>query len=198
MRPNSRVSANYLNAFATLVGRIAQALKDTPAQLLPVRMYVAGGAALMLHIGARVSEDIDATFSRRVVLLDDLSVAYQDADGKARVLYLDRNYNDTLGLMHENAFDDSVRVSLPGLNGKVLEVKVLTPLDLAVSKLSRFSEQDRQDIEALAYEGLINAKSLRKRADEALGGYVGNTTVLKNTIDMACRLVLAMTASKHR
>lgn len=81
--------------------------------------------------------------------------------------------------MHKDAFDGSVRVSLPGLNGKFLEVKVLTPL--AVSKLSRFSEQDRQDIEALAYEGLINAKSLRKRAGEALGGYVGNTAVLKNT-----------------
>ena len=189
MRPDKRVTQDYLAAFAEIVGKIAQSLKDTPANALPIRMYIAGGAALQLHIGTRVSEDIDATFSRRLVLTDDLSVSYRDVDGHARILYLDRNYNDSLGLLHENAFEDSVSVTIPSVNAKLIVVRVLSPLDLAVSKLSRFADQDRLDVEALARERLINAKALRRRAEQALGGYVGNIEVVRNTIDIACRLI---------
>ncbi len=198
MRPDKRVTQDYLDAFAEIVGKIAQSLKGTPSNTLPVRMYVAGGAALQLHIGTRVSEDIDATFSRRLVLSDDLSVSYRDIDGRARVLYLDRNYNDSLGLLHENAFDDSVSVTIPGVNAKLVDVRVLCPLDLAVSKLSRFSDQDREDILALARERLISSKALRRRAEEALGGYVGNVEVVRNTIDIACRLIEAVNPLRHR
>ena len=192
MRPHKRVTQDYLAAFAEIVRRIAVSLKDAPARALPIQMIVAGGAALQFHIGTRVSEDIDASFSRRLVLSDDLNVSYRDADGHARILYLDRNYNDTLGLLHENAHDDAVAVTIPGIDNKIVEVRLLKPLDLAVSKLSRFSDQDRQDIEALAREGLITSKSLRRRAEEALGGYVGNVDVVKNTIDIACRVIDAI------
>jgi hypothetical protein len=54
----------------------------------------------------------------------------------SNVHYLDRNYNDTLALLHEDAYSDSIRVSLAGINNKIIEVRVLSPLDLAVSKLS--------------------------------------------------------------
>jgi len=64
--------------------------------------------------GARVSEDIDAVFSRRLLFGEDLQVSYRGADGRARILYLDRNYNDTLGLLHENAYKDSRPLALPG------------------------------------------------------------------------------------
>lgn len=198
MRPDKRVTQDYLAAFAEIVNKIAQSLKGAPANTLPIRMVVAGGAALQLHIGTRVSEDIDATFSRRLVLTDDLSVSYRDVDGHARVLYLDRNYNDSLGLLHENAFEDSVSETIPSVNAKVIDIRVLSPLDLAVSKLSRFADQDRLDIEALAYEGLINAKALRRRAEQALGGYVGNIEVVRNTIDIACRLIDAANPPRRR
>jgi Nucleotidyltransferase of unknown function (DUF6036) len=198
MRPDKRVTRDYLAAFAEIVSKIAQSLKGVPANALPVRMYVAGGAALQLHIGTRVSEDIDATFSRRLVLSDDLSMSYRDVDGQARVLYLDRNYNDSLGLLHEDAYSDSVPVSISGIDSKTVDVRLLSPLDLAVSKLSRFSDQDRQDIEALAREHQISAKALRRRAEEALGGYVGNIEVVKNTIDIACRLIDAANPPRRR
>jgi hypothetical protein len=88
----------------------------------------------------------------------------------SNVLYLDRNYNDTLGLLHEDAYLDSIRVSLAGINSKIVEVRVRSPLDLAVSKLSRFSDQDRLDIEALAREKLIrqSAAATRQRGPRRL------------------------------
>lgn len=189
MRPDRRANPAYLAAFAQVVAKIASRLKDVNPRLLPIRLYVAGGAALYLHTGNRVSADIDGVFSHRVVIDDDLEAAYKDADGRARVLYLDRSYNDTLGLMHEDAHADAEKLALSGNDGKVVEVRVLTPLDLAVSKLSRYSGQDREDIELLAREKLIDAKSLRKRAGEALGGYVGDVAVVRNSIDLACNLI---------
>ena len=189
MRPDRRAQPGYLEAFARVAGKIASRLTGVDPKLLPIKLTIAGGAALHLHTGSRVSVDIDGVFSRRVVIDDDLETSYRDADGRVRVLYFDRNYND--GLMHENAQADSGRVDLAGVDGKVLEVRVLSPLDLAVSKLSRFSDQDRADIELLAREKLIDAKSLRKRAEEALGGYVGDVASVRTTIDLACRLVEA-------
>ena len=88
MRPDKRVTHDYLAAFAEIVGRIAQSLTGAPAGALPVRMYVAGGAALQIHIGARVSEDIDATFSRRLVLSDDLSATEQTRSVALRMLFI--------------------------------------------------------------------------------------------------------------
>lgn len=141
-----------------------------------------------LYAGERVSEDIDAVFSRRVALPEDLEVAYLDADGSARLLYFDRQYNDTLGLMHENAHKDSVPLVLDGMDRRVIDVRLLAPMDLAVSKIGRLSDTDRDDIALLVRRGLVDPGKLRKRAEEAAAGYVGDTQRLRNSIDIACRI----------
>lgn len=182
-------TTGYRGAFATLLQRVQQHLIGIPAAALPIRMVIAGGAALHVHTGARVTMDVDATFSRRVLFADDLSVSWRDVDGRARALYLDRNYNDTLGLMHEDAYDDAVPIVVEGVDPSVLQVYVLSPLDLAVSKIARFSEQDRSDIETLARAGLIDAAALRARATEAIGGYVGDLRAVSLSIELACRII---------
>jgi hypothetical protein len=188
MQPDA-ARPEYAEAFRSLASRIAATLLDVPAAALPIKMYVAGGAALHFYTGERVSRDVDAVFSRRIALPDNLEVAYADADGAARLLYFDRQYNDTLALMHEDAHDDSVALALDGIDEHFLDIRLLSPLDLAVSKISRFSEQDRNDIGSLARRHLIDSKSLRLRALQALGGYVGNLDTLRGSIDLACRIV---------
>ena len=189
MRPERYARREYLLAFRELAARIAASLKDVPRGALPIRMYVAGGAALHFHTGERVSVDVDAVFSRRIALPDGLDVAYRDADGAARLLYFDRQYNDTLGLVHEDAHDDSIPLTLDGIDPGVLDVRILTPIDLAVSKIGRFSEQDRADIAALARRGLVNPSKLEKRALEALEGYVGDTQRLRGNIASAVKII---------
>lgn len=189
MRPDRNARPEYVAAFRELVDRIAKSLVDVPAKLLPIRMYVAGGAALHFYTGERVSKDVDATFSRRIALPENLEVAYRDADGGARLLYFDRQYNDTLGLLHEDAYDDSVPLSIPGFKSAAVEVRLLSSLDLAVSKIGRFASQDRDDIVALARRKLVESKALRRRAEAAVGGHVGDTARLRTSIDLACRLV---------
>ena len=128
MKPDKGVGQEYLQAFAQIVEHVASKLAKSDPRNLPIKMYVAGGAALYLTTGARVSEDIDATFSQRLFLGDkDIELSYRDADGKARLLYLDRTYNDTLGLMHEDAYMDSMPVRVPGADASRVEVRVLAP-----------------------------------------------------------------------
>lgn len=192
------LNSAYGKAFQEILSRVQQALTGARMREGPVRMYIAGGAAMHLLTGERVSEDIDAAFSRKMIFEEDVSVSYRDADGRARPLYLDRNYNDSLGLMHEDAYADSRKLDVPGIDRKLVEVRVLSPLDLAVTKLSRFNDQDRSDIETLARKGLIDSRSLRKRAEEALGGYVGRLESVRTSIDVACRLVDAVAPRKRK
>lgn len=191
-------STGYGAALLDVLKRIESEFRGYDRRVLPIRMVIAGGTALYLHTGERVTEDIDATFSRRALFSGDIEMAYRDPDGRAALLYLDRNYNDTLGLLHEDADDDAMRVDIKGIDRKVLDVRVLTPIDLAVSKLARFSDQDRDDILLLARRKLIAAKALRKRAEEALGSYVGNMAAAGNTIDIACKLLESATPVTQR
>lgn len=189
MLPDPHARPEYLAAFREIVSRIERALSGSSRKSQPLKMYVAGGAAMHLYTGERVSEDVDAVFSRRVALPEDLEVAYRDADGAARLLYFDRQYNDTLGLLHESAHDDSVPLQLEGIDPKVLEVRLLAPVDLAVSKIGRLSDQDRDDIALLARRGLVSSKALRARAEAAAGAYVGDMARLRSSIEIACRIV---------
>ena len=189
MRPEASVRGPYLEAFREIVSRIAHSLVGTTPRALPIQMFVAGGAAMYFYTGERVSADIDAVFSRRIALPEDLEVAYRDADGQARVLYFDRQYNDTFGLLHESAYDESLLLTLDGIDPGVVEVRLLSPLDLATSKIARLSDQDRADFARLARAGLIQAVALRQRAEEALAGYVGDVARVRNSIEIACNIV---------
>ncbi|MDP9007259.1 MAG: hypothetical protein M3N91_00875 [Pseudomonadota bacterium] len=189
MQPSSATRPEYLAAFTELAQRIASPLRVLPRRSLPIKMYVAGGAAMHFYTGERVSNDVDAVFSKRIALPSDLEVAYQDPDGAARLLYFDRQYNDTFALMHEDAHDDSVPLTLKHIDASVLDVRLLFALDLAVRKMSRFSSQDRDDITALARHGLIKSAALRRRSQQAIKHYVGNLDTLKGSIDLACRIV---------
>lgn len=187
-QPDNRARPEFAAAFRDIVARIAAVVAPLPRNARPVRMYVAGGAALHFYTGERVSQDIDAAFSHRIALPENLEVSYRDADGAARLLYFDRQYSDTLALMHDDAYEDAERLDLDGVDPTVLDVRLITPLDLAVSKLGRFSGQDREDIAALARNGLITAADLQRRAQEALRGYVGDTGRIRTSIELAGRI----------
>lgn len=172
------------------MARIERALgPKRPAR--PIVVCVAGGAAVHFYTGERYSDDIDAKIFARVVLgrPQDYQVAYRGRDGHARLLYFDTQYNDSYALLHPDTYDDAQPISVDRVDPRRLQVRLLSPLDLAVSKLSRFSEQDQDDIRALAKAGLIETAALRRRAEAALPDYVGNLKRLRNSIEIACRLV---------
>lgn len=185
---NKRADPAYVEAFKTLVSRLVRSVRGDFKE--PITMYVAGGAALHFYTGARMTDDVDAAFSSRLLVPSDLAVIYRDSEEKARSVYFDPTYNESYALMHEDAHRDAMLLKLDGIKGA--RIFVLQPVDLAVSKLARFGEIDRKDILRLAEGGLITSRQLRERAEAALPGYVGNSDSLRASLDIACRDIEAI------
>jgi hypothetical protein len=118
-------------------------------------------------------------------------VNYRHKDGNPSFLYLDNNYNPTFGLLHEDHDRDAVEWTGIGNEKRKLHLYVLSPVDLAVTKISRYSTQDREDILALASAGLFSADQLRDRAMEALGDYIGDRAPVMTSIELMCRQITA-------
>jgi hypothetical protein len=153
----------------------------------PVQMYLAGGMALNYYCGSRYTEDVDATFSARLLVPSrDLAIDYLRRDGSPSTLYFDANDNDTFALMHPDYRDDSIPWDGIGNEKRLIQLRVLTPVDLAVSKISRSSTQDLEDIRQLASLAVFTTAELMARALEALDYYVGNTIWVRGTIKRIC------------
>lgn len=174
---------------------LLQRLEESIELKVPVNVFLAGGMAVHLYTASRTTADVDAEFRPvipdprfRISVPQDLAVEIVE-DGVEKVVYFDTNYNSTFALMHEDYMDDAVPVQMGMEN---LRLFVLSPVDLAVSKIARFQDNDREDIAALVRGGLTTADAIEKRAAEALGGFVGNTRMLELNIRDA--VALARTA----
>lgn len=148
----------------------------------PLTVYLAGGMAVHLYTANRVTTDVDAEFSGRIIIPNDLMVEITLEDGSPQLIYLDTNYNSTFALMHEDYQDDAIPVDL-GLEH--IQVRVLSPVDLAVSKIARLADNDREDIQALVRLGLTTANDIERRANSALVGYIGGQALLQANLQDA-------------
>jgi hypothetical protein len=174
---------------ASGLGMLLRLLGERLALRMPVNVYLAGGMAVHLYTAARVTTDVDAEFGARLFLPPDLMVDVVLEDGTRQVLYLDTNYNSTFALMHEDYLRDAIPVDLAVENFRLF---VLSPVDLAVSKIARFADNDRDDICALVRLGLTTANAIEARASDALVGYVGGRAMLE--LNLRDALVLARAA----
>jgi hypothetical protein len=177
-------------AVGEIIRRISAQLPTLPK---PIRMYLAGGMAVHFYTGYRSTVDVDASFSHRLLLpkAEDLVVAYKGADGKPRMVYFDVNYNSSFALTHPDFEKDSLRVEGPEFADSKIDLHILSPIDLALAKVSRFERNDREDIAELARCNLIDAQELEKRAAEAIEYYVGNPSLLQINLKEAADIIRA-------
>jgi hypothetical protein len=171
-------------ALSRVLDKIDGTIRGSGYQGPPILMYLAGGMAVNYYCGSRYTEDIDASFSTRIALVEkDLAERYQKGDGTSAILYFDANYNPNFALMHPDYQTDSQPWIGIGNERRLVQLNVLASVDLAVSKISRFSAQDREDIRTLAYNSLVTTSALRQRAEEAMSYYVGNLANLRRNLD---------------
>lgn len=137
----------------------------------PLTAYLAGGMAVHLYTGLRVTNDVDVEFTARILIPNDLMVEVSDDAGDPQLIHFDTNYNPMFALLHEDYQQDAVEVPF-GLEN--IRLRVLSPVDLAVSKIARFAPNDQEDIQALVRRGLTSADAIEARGREALTGYIGN------------------------
>lgn len=180
--------ANLRNAVGEIIHRISEALPDLEN---PIKMFLAGGMAVNFYTGSRPTTDVDASFSHRILLpkAEDLVVSYTDDDGKLKTVYFDMNYNTSFALMHPDFERDAYKVmGSEFVNGKI-DLRILSPVDLAVSKLARFESNDKQDIADLARCKLLTTNGLINRANSALEYFIGRPEMLQFNLRDAVSLI---------
>lgn len=179
-----------------LAGGLRELFKQLEERLSlrrPVNVYLAGGMAVHLYTASRVTTDVDAEFAGRVYLPNDLMVEVTLEDGTQQVIYLDTQYNSSFALMHEDYLADSIAVDL-GMDQ--IRVHVVSPVDLAVSKIARFADNDKEDIAALVRLGLTHADEIERRATSALAGYIGGQAMLKLNLQEAVALARSVESER--
>jgi len=148
--------------------------------------HLAGGTAVNFYTDARMSDDMDIEWSHRVLLsMDQQSFMTEDADGDPVKVSVDAGFSDSIGLFHPDWKDDATVVAdLPQLT-----IKVISPVDLIVSKIGRFIERDRDDIRLIASHMPIDPEEVRVRAEEALDYYIGNEEYIRTSIKLAIEIL---------
>jgi len=182
----------YWDAVDRICTKIAANIRD---DFGTIKLCLVGGAAMYHHTQARVSEDIEGFFNcRGIPLSDNLIEPFLDDENKERLLYYDTNYTNVLGLMHPDVADDFDAEFITSIGP--LQIVVLKPVDLAVSKIARYIEKDADDINILIRHGLINEKEFRERAEEALLYYIGRPEPVQVNIDNVCELIREFNESR--
>jgi hypothetical protein len=165
---------------------LAKGLRELFAQLersldlhVTLNAFLAGGMAVHLYTANRITCDVDAEFDQRFFMPNDLSLDVSLEDGSSTVLYFDVGYNPGNLLMHENYRLDAKALNL-GLQH--IRVHVLSPVDLALSKLGYLTPLDQEDIVQLVQQGLTSADEIEKRATSALARYVGGAAMVEQNL----------------
>ncbi len=178
-------------ALDEMVGKIDATLKSYGYSGEPIKMTLAGGMAVSYYCGIRYTEDVDATFSRKILLpFDELVVNYTKEDGTDAIIYFDTNYTPSLALMHDDYEECVVEYANINTPDRNIKLFVLSPLDLAISKISRFSDQDVNDILSLARQHYFTIDEFKNRAMDALSYYIGNIESVKNSITIVCEKIV--------
>jgi hypothetical protein len=155
-----------------------------------VDAYLVGGVAVHIHTAWRVSRDIDVKFSHRLLIREAPVVTYMDA-GERKAVRLDTNYTDAIALVHPDWQDDAMECGKVGR----IRMKVMTPTDLAVSKIGRFGDNDREDIRELARAGLLDADEVELRCNDALDYYIGDQTTIRYNLSDALEIIRQCTTT---
>jgi len=181
-------------ALASGLRELLRQLSERLALSSPLGVYLAGGMAVHLYTASRVTTDVDAEFGSRIFVPSDLVVDVTLEDGSRQSVHFDTNYNATFALMHEDYLHDAIALDLGVEN---IRLHVLSPVDLAVSKIARYADNDREDIASLVRLGLVGADAMEQRANSAIAGFVGGQAMLRLNLRDAVALARDVEAQRQ-
>lgn len=136
-----------------------------------VKAFIFGGCAFHIHTNARGSNDIDAEIQAIqqlkkhdiVVFLENNDVEYLDDNNLETNLEFDRSFNTSLASVDP----DYLERAIPLVANRIVEVYLVSGLDLAISKLARLSDRDIEDIKELYLNGKFSLEAFKKSANNA-------------------------------
>ncbi len=168
----TRPQTPFMDAVDQIILKISETID--PSFKGDVRIILVGGVAVHVYTTSRVSNDLDAKFSHRIILPENLVVRFTD-NGVDKAVSFDQNYTEAIALLHPDCWKDVWR----GWTVGRISVDVISPVDLAVSKIGRWLGNDQDDVRALAEACLITAEDVEHRCHEALDYYIGNLEMVR-------------------
>jgi len=179
------IAQSFNEAIIEMMGEIAKQIPDSHKQT-PVKAYLTGGGAVHYYCNSRVSDDVDLIMQYAVNVPSDLFVVWLNDKGTLEQVHYDHTYNSTLGLMHEDYEDRAVHMIT--IDEK-FEINLLSPVDLIISKLIRFAQNDDEDIQNIIKTGKVNKDELFELASDAINVGVG---FQKRAIETNLEIVMEM------
>lgn len=159
-----------------------------------VKVYLFGGCAIHLHIGSRVSNDLDAELEpiqqlKPLVTLESAikAVGFDDEEGDYCMLDFDGNFNPTIAPIHPDYKERSSL--LYTTKSKLVSLYLVSAVDIAITKLGRFESIDREDIINLFQNKMFTLEDFRETAEEAKSYCGVATDKLEFNINMAIDLL---------
>lgn len=155
-----------------------------------VKIYVFGGCALHILTNARGSADVDAeVIASEHLLREEIRAVFSapedyEQDGLDLSVVFDQQFNNSLCPLHEDYEDRAIPI--PGSDGSPMQVFIAHPIDLAISKLGRFTDRDHEDIHQLIQQGKLDLEEFDRLAREAIDYYPCD----KGTVTSCLRLIL--------
>lgn len=182
----NKLTETTLKVLKNLQDKANKNRKDDNEKIYSV--YLAGGMGVNFYTDERPSFDIDMECSRDLAHYLDDDIVEKISEN---VLYVDKNYNSALSLLHEDYIQNSIPLEeIPFSEYDKIKIKpyVLSALDIAISKIDRFSLNDQTDIKNMYNKNLFTIEELETKANEAIKYYIGDDRFvkinLKETIDM--------------
>lgn len=181
--------APRLNTSSALGKALVSMFKSIEVELMlegagpgSVKVIVFGGCAVHLYTHHRISTDVDAeiycaSFRNKLrlqtLLAEFPEQFFDERSGRVMELNYDLQYNTSFGPLHEDYWERSLPLDeFPAQSA--LHLHIAAPIDIAISKLARATDQDVSDIRALLRSGFIVTAELRRLALQAIDMYVGN------------------------
>lgn len=166
---NSPITIAILKLFQELENDISKNHKNLPNGA--VKAFIFGDCAFHIHTNARGSNDIDAEIQAIqqlkkhdiVVFLENNDVEYLDDNNLETNLEFDRGFNTSLASVDP----DYPERAIPLVANSIVEVYLVSGLDLAISKLARLSDRDIEDIKELYLNGKFSLEAFKKSANNA-------------------------------
>ena len=135
-----------------------------------------------------MSDDVGIEWSHRVPIPPDMQVFEvpdpDDPCGRHPVA-MDGGFSDAMGSFPPDWGKRAREVHRAGN----IVILMIDPVDLAISKVARFSDRDREDIRQLAAHSLVDPLLFAERMEEALDCYVGDTTFVRRNFEEAKEIV---------
>lgn len=188
--PRLNTSTSLGQALVSMFKSIEEELTLEGAEPGAVKVIVFGGCAVHLYTHHRISTDVDAEIyssnSRNKLRLQTLLAEFpeqffDDRTGRVMELNYDLQYNTGFGPLHEDYWERSLPLKEFSVES-ALHLHIAAPIDIAISKLGRATDQDVSDVMALLRAGFIVTTELRRLAMQAIDMYVGNKEPPKSVL----------------